>query len=83
MPVPPCPVASLGWHGIAAESHLVERDGRSAAAQALLAAARTCRAELMVVGAYGHRHLAQVRFGGCTQSAIEAAPARSSWSTDP
>jgi nucleotide-binding universal stress UspA family protein len=66
-------VASLGWHGIAAQGHLVERAGHSTA-DALFATARTHGADLMVMGAYGHRHLAQVLFGGCTQSAIEGAP---------
>jgi nucleotide-binding universal stress UspA family protein len=66
-------VAALGWHGIAAEGYRVERAGKSTA-DTLFEAARTHRADLMVMGAYGHRRLAQVLFGGCTQSAIEAAP---------
>jgi nucleotide-binding universal stress UspA family protein len=65
-------VGSLGWHGIAAEACLLERDGRATSA-VLSAAARSYAADLMVMGAYGHRHLRQLLFGGCTQSAIEAA----------
>lgn len=65
-------VRDLAWNGIAAEGHALERDGRSTA-DTLFAAARTHGADLMVMGAYGHRHLREVLFGGCTQSALEAA----------
>jgi nucleotide-binding universal stress UspA family protein len=65
-------VGALGWHGIAAEAHLLERDGRWTA-DVLSTAARTYGADLMVMGAYGHSHLREVLLGGCTQSAIEGA----------
>ena len=65
-------VHELAWNGIAAEGRILTRDGRSTA-DTLFAAARMHGADLMVMGAYGHRHLREVLFGGCTQSAIEAA----------
>jgi nucleotide-binding universal stress UspA family protein len=65
-------VSRLGWHGISAEARVLEREGRSTAS-VLSAAARSCGADVMVMGAYGHRHIREVLFGGCTQSAIEAA----------
>ena len=65
-------VRGLAWNGIAAECRILTRDARSTA-DTLFAAARTHAADLMVMGAYGHLHLREVLFGGCTQSAIEAA----------
>lgn len=65
-------VRELAWNGIAAEARVLAR-GQGTTADALLTAARTFAADLMVMGAYGHRHLREVLFGGCTQSAIEAA----------
>jgi nucleotide-binding universal stress UspA family protein len=65
-------VRELAWNGIAAEAHILDRDARSTA-DVLFAAAASHRVDLMVMGAYGHRHLREVLFGGCTQSAIEDA----------
>jgi nucleotide-binding universal stress UspA family protein len=65
-------VRELAWNGIAAEAHPLERDGRSTA-ETLFAAARAQSADLTVMGAYGHHHLRETLFGGCTQSAIEGA----------
>jgi nucleotide-binding universal stress UspA family protein len=65
-------VRELAWNGIAAEAHVLARDGRSTA-DVLFAAAASHSVDLMVMGAYGHRHLREVLFGGCTQSAIESA----------
>jgi nucleotide-binding universal stress UspA family protein len=36
----------------------------------LASTARDCGADLVVSGAYGHSHLREVVFGGCTQSFI-------------
>jgi nucleotide-binding universal stress UspA family protein len=66
-------VRDLAWNGIAAEAHVLERDGRSTS-DTLFAAARARSADLMVMGAYGHHHLREALFGGCTQSAIDGAP---------
>lgn len=65
-------VQGLAWNGIAAEPHVLARD-RGTTADTLFAAARTYAADLMVMGAYGHHHLRQVLFGGCTQSVLQAA----------
>ena len=65
-------VRELAWNGIAAEAHVLGRE-QGTTADTLFAAVRTYKADLMVMGAYGHRHLREVLFGGCTQSAIEAA----------
>jgi nucleotide-binding universal stress UspA family protein len=65
-------VRQLAWNGIAAETHVLERDGRSTS-DTLFAAAGAHNADLMVMGAYGHHHLREVLFGGCTQSAIAGA----------
>jgi nucleotide-binding universal stress UspA family protein len=63
-------VRQLAWQGIAAEPHVVSPDGRSTA-KALLCAARDQRADMVVMGAYGHWHLREIVFGGCTQTVIE------------
>lgn len=65
-------VRELAWNGIAAEAHVLPRESRSTA-NSLFAAARALGADLMVMGAYGHRRLQQALFGGCTRSALEAA----------
>ncbi|HWE20865.1 MAG TPA: universal stress protein [Hyphomicrobiaceae bacterium] len=72
MQLSPEVVREPAWNGIAADAHVLTRDGCSAA-DVLLAAAASHSADLMVMGAYGHRHLREVLFGGCTQSAIESA----------
>jgi nucleotide-binding universal stress UspA family protein len=65
-------VQELAWNGISAEPHVVSRGARPTS-DSLFAAARSHAADLMVMGAYGHRYLREALFGGCTQSAIEAA----------
>lgn len=65
-------VAHLGWHGITAA---VERlsPGPHGAAETMLAAA-TARAELLVMGGYGHTRLREWVFGGFTQRVLNEAP---------
>jgi nucleotide-binding universal stress UspA family protein len=41
--------------------------------QLLAAAASDCQADLMVLGAYGHSHMRELIFGGCTQSFVHHA----------
>ncbi len=62
----------LAWHGIVAEPQLLSDDGRPAAAR-LAAQAAACRADLMVMGAYGHGRTRELIFGGCTQSVLDGA----------
>ena len=59
--------ARLAWHGITAQVQVIEPDGRPLQEQ-LANAAREHAADLMVMGAYGHSHLRETLFGGCTQS---------------
>ena len=42
-------------------------------ADVLASAAADCGADLMVMGAYGHSHMREVIFGGCTQAVIAHA----------
>jgi nucleotide-binding universal stress UspA family protein len=59
----------FSWYGIPAEVKVIAPDGHPV--QELLAqAARTCGADLIVSGAYGHSRLREAVFGGCTQSFI-------------
>lgn len=64
--------AYLGWHGITA---VIERlsAGPDGAAETMLAAA-TARAELLVMGGYGHTRLREWVFGGFTQRVLTEAP---------
>lgn len=62
----------LAWHGITARIELISSGGRPAS-EVLLASARSQRADLLVMGAYGHSRVRQVVFGGFTQSVIESA----------
>ena len=58
----------LAWHGIAAESHLIE--GKAGDAASLLSqAAAELQADLLVVGGYGHGPLREFVFGGATDGA--------------
>jgi nucleotide-binding universal stress UspA family protein len=65
-------VRSLAWHGLAAA---VERlpPGPEGVAATLLAAARA-RADLLVMGGYGHSRVREWVFGGVTQAVLTAAP---------
>ncbi len=62
----------LAWHGIAAETRLIVDPSRPAA-QLLLRAAGELDAGLLVVGAFGHRPLQELIFGGVTQAMIDQA----------
>jgi nucleotide-binding universal stress UspA family protein len=65
-------VAYFGWHGIAAT---IERlaPGPHGAAETMLAGA-VARAELLVMGGYGHTRLREWVFGGFTQRVLNDAP---------
>jgi nucleotide-binding universal stress UspA family protein len=59
----------FAWHGIPAEAQVITPNGRPVQ-ELLVTAAQTWGADLVVSGAYGHSHLREVVFGGCTQSFI-------------
>jgi nucleotide-binding universal stress UspA family protein len=62
-------VRQFAWYGTPADVQLITPNGHPV--QELLAgAAQACGADLIVSGAYGHSHLREVVFGGCTQSFI-------------
>jgi nucleotide-binding universal stress UspA family protein len=62
----------LAWHGIAADVQ-VEDEGPGPAAARLSQFTRALGADLMVVGAFGHKPLREHVFGGVTQTVIEHA----------
>lgn len=49
------------------------RRSRASTAEKLASAARECRADLVVMGAYGHSRMREMLFGGCTQSFLDTA----------
>src|SRR5216683_5766645 len=63
---------NLGWHGLAATT-LRLKTGPEGAAATLLAAIRD-RADLLVMGGYGHSRLREWVFGGFTQHVLADAP---------
>jgi len=65
-------VRNLLWHRFAARAEPLT-PGAEGAAATLLAAARQ-RADLLVMGGYGHTRLREWVFGGFTQSVLDAAP---------
>jgi nucleotide-binding universal stress UspA family protein len=65
-------VANLGGHGLAAKVERL-RPTDDGAVAALLATARQ-RADLLVMGGYGHTRLREWVFGGFTQEVLSAAP---------
>jgi nucleotide-binding universal stress UspA family protein len=58
--------------GVATYARAIPSEGR-AVADVLSSAAADCGADLMVMGAYGHSHMREVIFGGCTQAVIHHA----------
>lgn len=64
----------LAWHGINAELlRLPAAHGRQLG-RSLLAAAVEAKADLMVMGAYGHARWREQLFGGATRAALAAMP---------
>ncbi len=62
----------LAWHGVDAEVNIVGDASRPAATQ-LLRSASQLQADLLVVGAFGHRTLRERVFGGVTRTLLEHA----------
>jgi nucleotide-binding universal stress UspA family protein len=65
-------VGYLAWHGVKAVAERIA-PGPHGPAEALLAAA-SARAELLVMGGYGHTRLREWVFGGFTQRVLADAP---------
>ena len=65
-------VRNLAWHGIGATT-LRLQPGAEGAAATLLAGIGD-RADLLVMGGYGHSRLREWVFGGFTQSVLADAP---------
>ena len=63
---------NLAWHGFAARGERLP-PGPQGTAATLLAAARD-RADLLVMGGYGHSRMREWVFGGVTQQALADAP---------
>ncbi|HTV95643.1 MAG TPA: universal stress protein [Steroidobacteraceae bacterium] len=62
----------LEWHGITAEIKLIETGNEHPPYQ-LAREAAELRADLLVVGAFGHSRLREIVFGGVTRSLLEHA----------
>jgi nucleotide-binding universal stress UspA family protein len=65
-------IHQIAWNGVAAEANVIAANGRSPQ-ELLSAAAETCGADLIVMGAYGHSRMREMLFGGCTQTFIKQA----------
>ena len=65
-------VRHLAWHGVSAKRARVKSGTAGGAAALLRSAAR--RADLLVMGGYGHSRLREWVFGGFTQQVLVAAP---------
>jgi nucleotide-binding universal stress UspA family protein len=65
-------VRTLAWHGLAAAVEQLP-PGPQGVAATLLAAAQA-RADLLVMGGYGHGRVREWVFGGVTQAVLTAAP---------
>ena len=56
-------VDQFAWHGMDAESQALTRDGRSTI-EVLVALGAERKADLMVMGGYGHGHAREALLGG-------------------
>lgn len=65
-------VRNLAWHGFRASAERLAPDGRHAAEVLLSAAA--AKANLLIMGGYGHSRVREWVFGGFTQRVLEQAP---------
>lgn len=65
-------VRNLAWHGLAAKAERIAPGPEGAAASLLAAVAG--RADLLVMGGYGHSRLREWVFGGFTQYVLAGAP---------
>ena len=63
---------ALAWHNPNISLQRLQQDGR-AAVETLLTAAGEAKADLLVMGGYGHSRVREVIFGGFTRSVLNAA----------
>src|SRR6185437_15305264 len=64
----------LAWHGVFAERRLLPAAGSRHIGPLLLETAQECRADLLVMGGYGHTPWHELLFGGATRAALAAMP---------
>ena len=64
----------LAWHGITARYQELEAGSGRHVGPALLDAAATAGADLVVMGAYGQAPWRELLFGGATRAALAATP---------
>jgi nucleotide-binding universal stress UspA family protein len=64
--------AQFAWNAMPSEVQIIKANGRPPQ-ELLTRAAQNCSADLIVMGAYGHSHLRESLFGGCTQSFLHQA----------
>jgi nucleotide-binding universal stress UspA family protein len=60
------------WNGVATTAESVAANGRPPA-EVLASLAKSCGADLMVMGAYGRSRTRELIFGGCTQAVLRQA----------
>ena len=63
----------LAWHGVKADTRFISA-GRRNVADVLASAVTEHKAQLLVMGAYGHSRMRELIFGGCTQHFLHHAP---------
>jgi nucleotide-binding universal stress UspA family protein len=63
----------LKWHNLSVEMHSIASTA-TVATDGVARAAAALHADLLIVGAYGHRRLRETLFGGVTKSLLEQAP---------
>lgn len=66
-------VRYLAWHGLSGEAHYVPHSERSGA-EALVQTALDNRADLLVMGGYGHSRLREFVLGGVTREILRDCP---------
>jgi nucleotide-binding universal stress UspA family protein len=62
----------FAWRGVSTEAKIIPAHGKHIP-QVLAAAAAECKADLVVMGAYGHSRAHELFFGSCTESVIDDA----------
>jgi nucleotide-binding universal stress UspA family protein len=65
--------AALAWHGVHADVNTVGKSGVSAY-EAIMTEAVSRKADLLVMGGYGHSRTRELVFGGFTRRALKEAP---------